>query len=526
MKTLLAAVLSFAMLGTPVYAQTAQTVAPQTTAQTSTAAQLQALQAQLDALKAQIDAIKAQQLQQQQAPPPAATAPPEQFLRMKPGKSVTFLFGKRDEVTLYGHIDVSADDTTKGLANYYPFSGSGPVGNHSWMDDIASNSTYVGVRGSHKLGNGDNKIIYQVETGIAFTAQAGTVNSNSTSDSVVNGALTTRPTYVGLESDAGRFFIGKTYSPLRLSTGRMNPFASQIGNYEVIMGNTGGDNRVEFGGLLDHSIWYESPTFGGLKINLLASPGQNRSSDDSNIAAGEPDCTGQQLPGAGALPPFCNDGSFGSAYSEALEFSHGPLYLTGAYEIHKKVNRVSDLANLDPNDVADEDDLRTGLQYQLFGESTFNFVWEDFHRYVPAYLEYQNERQRTGFWFAWTQHLAPTWNFDIGWARANPTPGDPGQHNTPATANPNNMANMYTFDFKHKFDEHFGWYVAYADTVNHAAAHYDLGAGGHGVTTDCHDATTEAAFDATVIPPVSGTGPHCYAGGHLQGVSTGLTLNF
>jgi predicted porin len=519
MKTLLAAVLSFALLGAPVYAQTAQT-----TAQTSTEAQLQALQAQLDALKAQIEAIKAQQMQQQQAPPPAAK-PAEQYVRMKPGKTMTFLFGKKDEVTLYGHVDVSADDVTKGLANFYPAVGAGPIGNHSWMNDISSNSTYFGIRGSHKLG-GDSSVVYQVETGIAFSSSAGTVNSNSTSDSVVNGALTTRPTYLGLQTDSGRFLVGKTYSPYRNSTARMNPFAGEIGDYAVVMGNTGGDNRVEFGGLLDHAVWYESPNWGGFTTNLLVSPGQNRSSDDSLIAAGESDCTGQQSPGAGALPPFCNDGSFGSAYSYDLQYQRGPLYFTAAYELHKKVNRVSDLANLDPNDVADEDAFKTGLQYAFSHATTFSAIYEDFHRYVPSYLEYQNERQRTGFWFALTQWLAAKDNINFGWARANPTPGDPGQHNTPATANPNNMSNMFTAAWKHNFDEHFGWYLAYADTVNHPAAHYDLGAGGHGVTTDCHDASIEGAFDATVNPPVSGDGPHCWAGGHLQGISTGITLNF
>jgi predicted porin len=524
MKTLLTAIISFALLGAPVYAQTAQ--APQTTAQTSTEAQLQALQAQLDALKAQIEAIKAQQVQQQQAPVVAASAPPEQYLRMKPNsKTMTFLVGKKDEFTVYGHLDVSVDDVTKGLHDFYPAVGAGPLGNHSWMDDIASNSTYFGVRGSHKLG-GDNSLVYQVETGIAFTASAGTVNSNSTSDSVVNGALTTRPTYIGLQTDAGRFLVGKTYTPYRNSTARMNPFSGQIGDYSVVMGNTGGDNRVEFGYVLDHAIWYESPNMGGFKASLLASPGQNRSSDDSEIASGESDCTGQQSPGAGALPPFCNDGAYGSGYSGDLEFSHGPLYLTTAYEIHKKVNRSSDLANLDPNDVADEDAFKAGLQYAFSRATTFSAVYEDFHRYVPQYLEYQNERTRIGFWFALTQWLDAQSNINFGWARANPTPGDPGQHNTPATANPDNMANMFTAAYKRNIDEHFGWYVAYADTVNHSAAHYDLGAGGHGVTTDCHDASIEAAFDATANPPISGNGPHCWAGGHLQGISIGLTVNF
>ncbi len=49
-------------------------------------------------------------------------------------------------------------------------------------------------------------------------------------------------------------------------------------------------------------------------------------------------------------------------------------------------------------------------------------------------------------------------------------------------------------------------------TVNHADAHYDLGAGGHGVTTDCHDSTPTTAFDLTTGTIVN-SGPHCFAGG-------------
>ena len=44
----------------------------------------------------------------------------------------------------------------------------------------------------------------------------------------------------------------------------MNPFSGMLGDYAVVMGNTGGDNRVEFGTRIDHSIWYESPKFGGV----------------------------------------------------------------------------------------------------------------------------------------------------------------------------------------------------------------------------------------------------------------------
>ena len=62
-------------------------------------------------------------------------------------------------------------------------------------------------------------------------------------------------------------------------------------------------------------------------------------------------------------------------------------------------------------------------------------------------------------------------------------------------------------------------------TANRADAHYDLGAGGHGVTTDCHDSTPLAAFDPTT-GTVTGTGPHCFSGGKPEGVSVGVAYRF
>jgi hypothetical protein len=66
------------------------------------------------------------------------------------------------------------------------------------------------------------------------------------------------------------------------------------------------------------------------------------------------------------------------------------------------------------------------------------------------------------------------------------------------------------------------FYADYAETLNHFAAHYDLGAGGRGVTTDCHDASNP---DTSGFDP-NGGAPHCYAGGHLQGVSLGMKYVF
>ena len=64
---------------------------------------------------------------------------------------------------------------------------------------------------------------------------------------------------------------------------------------------------------------------------------------------------------------------------------------------------------------------------------------------------------------------------------------------------------MVTANYKHKFGSNLTWYTAVAATINGPAAHYDLGAGGHGVTTDCHSAF--GASGGLCRSPIAGSAP-------------------
>jgi len=372
------------------------------------------------------------------------------------------------------------------------------------------------------------------------SATSGTTETNSNTSNNVKGGLTSRNTFIGLAgSDWGALKIGKSDAPYKTSTGRMNPFLGMIGDYSVVMGNTGGDNRVEFGTRVDHAIWYESPNFDGMTFNVLLSPGQNRASDSSNIPAGESDCAGGNIPGSGALPAACNDGSFSNLYSANVAYENQMLYVTGAYEMHKKVNRTSDILGpgpgvtpADPNDVADEDAAKIGAQFKLPTRTTISAIFENMKRHVQDYLQPQNERTRSGYWLAVVQQLSPTDSLNFGWAHANKAKGDPGQHNTSnnpldvrnviQNAGVDNSANMFTVAWKHQIDRNLSTYATWAETLNHAFAHYDLGAGGRSVTTDCHDASNP---DASGFDP-NGGAPKCWAGGKMQGVSVGVKYTF
>lgn len=497
-------------------------------------AQMEALQKQMEASQKQILEMQAQlqQLQAQKAATPAAQAGQARpgavpsAVTMAPGDNVVFMI-KGEPVQVYGNLDLSLDETSKGLQKATGNGGDPPLGNMGWQSGVSSQS-YVGVRGARSLGT---KFMpqYQLETQIDVSTASGITTTNSNNSGVVKGGLTSRNSYIGIGNKyTGSLRIGKTDAPYKNSTSALNPFSQMLGDYSVVMGNTGGDNRVEFGTRLNHAIWWDSPNWGGFTVSLLTAPGQNRSSDNSILDSGDADCAGGNLPGSGAGTPFCNDGSVGTAYSGSLAYRFKRWYAAVAYEIHKNVNRSGDLAGtgLEPFDVADEDATKFGTQWNFGRGTTLNLVYESFRRYVPAIIANQNERQRDGWWVSGTHGVGRSGdNVAFGWARANPTPGDPGAHNTAFGANPDNMANMLTLAYKHPVDRHLSFYIDWAETLNHRDAHYDLGAGGRGLTTDCHDGSPITSLDLTT-GMLAGIGPHCFAGGHLQGISTGMKLQF
>ena len=522
-------------------------------------AQLQALQQQMGALQERIQkAIDQNASERPKAQETAVTRliekvrPIEQraFLERKSGEGVTFYTGGREssagEMTVYGNLDLSFDVVTKGIGGFLGPDGTPPVGNMGWLPDISTNLSYVGVRGFETVKNMPFRFVYQLETQIDVSATAGTGETNSTESNVVKGALTSRNSFIGVSfPHFGAIKIGKTDAPYKTSTMRLNPFLATIGDYQAIMGNTGGDNRVEFGTRLDHSIWYESPDWRGFNLALLYSPGQNRANNSDNIPAGGSDCTGGNVPGSGGIIPVtCSDGSWSDAVSGSATYTKGPLFLAAAYERHMKVNRSSDITGiygsgndysvqLQAQDIADEDAGKIAGQYLFKSKTSVGGMFETLHRYVPADLQFQNERQRKGTWLIVSQKLPGGTSLSFSWAHAFRAPGDPGQHNdsfvTPpggvpgtdftAGANADNRANLFTVGLFRKLNANLTLYSVWAMTMNGPAAHFDLGGGGRAVATDCHDAFAAAGG-------LVAANPHCWTGGTLDGASIGMKWKF
>jgi predicted porin len=547
--------------------------------------QMRQMMQRMDALQKQVDALSKQQAATpppavvtvpKPAPPPAVAAAPAVKFEEKEPLLHKILSG------FYGTLDVSFDDTTKGMNGFvaYPYSlvdpanpNSGyvrganpkaaatPVGRVGYMPAFSTNKSSLGYRGSHKFEGTDLELIFQIETQPSITSSPGLNTSQYQQANVVKGGIGYGDTFIGFAGkEWGKLKVGTTYSPYKKSTDRMNPFSGMLGDYSVVMGNSGGDNRVEFGTRLDHSIWYESPKLGNLfSFDVLLSPGQNRTYNNVVQSSGSPDCNGGNQPGSGNLLLNCDDGGFDDAFSVDVKFESGPIYATAAYEWHHNVNRNSDGigsnhpiygylqsinspaldfatfaalsaefptsfgAGASPpylTDIGNETAFKAGVQYTFPFGLALSGIYEYLHRSLPRVLEFQNERQRNGIWFAATQDIFKKDNVSIGWAHAGRTPGDPGgQHNF----NPNSTddsANMYTIAWKHRFDKNVYWYLDAAETVNKGNAHYDLGAGGRGLTTDCHDGTNTPVIDYT------SAGNTTWGGCREVGFSTGINYKF
>jgi len=432
-------------------------------------------------------------------------------------------------VTLYGHFDLSVD----GLIN--------SVYDQGTKAAIASNGSYFGIRVRHNLapyGYDGYAVVGQIEAQVDV-ASAPTERA----------ALGTRDSYVGMEGPWGAIKIGKEDTPYKKATAQFDPFANTVGDYNSIMGNTGGDNRAEFDWRMNHSIWYESPIWNGFQLSALASPGQNYAQDNSDYAYGDYfQCNGASTRGSGSNFPNtggaqpgaiggegCTDGSFGDAYSVALTYKKGPWTAMGAYELHTATNRHGD-DGLEPGQIApvflaDGSQVMTGVANEWaakigggyrfsdgLGDVQLYAYYEWMRRDVPAAFEPFNERSRDGVFASATQFVNK-WSFSASYAHAFATPGNPAMLSlndpvlAPAATLQANLlddsASMYAIGTRYRFNQWASWYLVGSMLTQGQGAHYCLGVSGHGYALCGRDAANDTIGGAT-----------------LKAVSSGLTFDF
>jgi len=107
----------------------------------------------------------------------------------------------------YGTLDVSFDDTTKGInglthtatvwpipttrtpATSKPAKGAQQVGILGYMPAFSTNKSQIGYRNTHKIDGSDFDLLIQVETALSITASPGLKTSYTQQSNVVQGAI-------------------------------------------------------------------------------------------------------------------------------------------------------------------------------------------------------------------------------------------------------------------------------------------------------------------------------------------------
>jgi predicted porin len=447
--------------------------------------------------------------------------------------------GDSTKVSIYGHADLSFDYFNTGVFD------------QGWKPGIASNGSYFGVRARHDLtayGHPGWAFVLQYEEQVDAAAAP-----------TERAAFGTRDSFLGVESPYGALKFGKVDTPYKKATGAFDPFANTVGDYNSIMGNTGGDNRAEFDWRMNHSVWYESPIWSGFQFSALFSPGQNFAKDNSDYSYGDYfQCngastrgSGSNFPGTGGAVPGniggngCTDGSYGDAFSVAAVYKTGPFTAIAAYELHRDVNRHGD-DGLEPGLIApvflpdgsqvitgvhDEWAAKVGGGYRIdkaFGGPLQLYSYYEWMRRDGAPAAF-NERSRDGVFVSATQYVGEHWEFSASYAHAFKTPGNPtclSLDNANAgvactTPGPivqagqfqankfDDSADMYALGTRYRFNKWASWYLVGAELNQGDGAHYCLGPSGHGYQLCSRDAANDTIGGATI-----------------KAVSTGLTFDF
>jgi predicted porin len=436
-------------------------------------------------------------------------------------------------VTLYGSIDVSGD-----VFNPSVYDQGTKLG-------IASNISSFGIRVRHNLapyGWDGMAVVAQLESQVDIAAAPNE-----------RAAFGTRDSFVGMEGPWGSIKAGKSDTPYKKSTAAMDPFTRTLGDYNSIMGNTGGDNRAEFDWRMNHAVWYESPIFNGFQFSALASPGQNYAPDNSDYAYGDAfQCNGASARGSGSNFPNtggaapgniggngCTDGSFGNAYSASLTYKNGPFSAIAAYELHEAVNRRGDdntqtnATNFTPGSIvlADGSVVMTGVHNEWaakvgggyhfndgLGDLQLNAYYEWIRRDVTPAEQPFNERSRDAVFASATQRIG-MWALSASYAHAFASPGNPAMLSVNsaalaplATLQANlfsDDATQYAIGARYYFSDWASWYVVGSQLNQGPGAHYCLGASGHGYQVCSRDQLNNTIGGATI-----------------RAATTGMTFNF
>jgi predicted porin len=264
------------------------------------------------------------------------------------------------EITIYGRVNVSVEHITVDNSR-------DPTVPNQSNNELVDNSSRIGIRGNKELVPG-LKAIFQIESRTKLDDAAGSFFSS-------------RDSYAGLQGGFGTVRLGRTIGPVYYAT---YDYIS-MHNHDTGTSSDALLNGTIFGnqGFMDNTIWYTSPKFGPITIDVAYSMlGEQR----VNPAMDQPQYIG--LVAAYDQGPLHVAVSYANTENDAdldpgpgIKASSGTAYtIGGAYDFKFMVlGALYEKANRDVlvGDV-DSDYFRVAAMFP-FGQHEFhvNYGWVD-----------------------------------------------------------------------------------------------------------------------------------------------------
>ena len=226
----------------------------------------------------------------------------------------------QSNVTIYGIVD-SAYTYAKGKTT------AGAETAFSGIRDGGMSGSRLGFKGEETLGNGLKAI---------FLLEFGFDNESS------GGLYRNRQTYVGLDSNAGTFTVGRQYSPSFFLLGRssansvtdVQPLNSLLGSGGGFL-NSVGTMRTDSASRWNNALNFTSKNYAGFQARAIYAFGETASNQNkTDLAAAGAGLASAVVPGAAANTISTTDnGKVGLS----LSYTNGPFTADAIYQSRQKI---------------------------------------------------------------------------------------------------------------------------------------------------------------------------------------------
>lgn len=254
--------------------------------------------------------------------------------------------GAQSSVTLYGRLNTALE---------YSYANAATDGTKlGGTGRLTNNRSVFGMRGEEGLG-GSLKAIWQIESNVSLDTGQGQIAG--------------RNSRIGLQGDAGTFFMGHWQTPYTEATAGYDPYYPTTAGYMALIGNgsTSSSDNVQDTSSFDRRqknlVVYKTPSLAGFSGAAAWGVNEERTSVPRN-------------PGL---------------YSFSAAYDNGPLNIALAYEIHQHYQTAG----------RKDDAMKAGVSYK-FPSTTVALLYERLH-----YRTATGDLTRNGYYASLVQKLGP-----------------------------------------------------------------------------------------------------------------------